>query len=110
FKQEFSNTFSKFGISFETDYTQVEIETFDLSHSVTVKKNLLPLNVIFQMPLVANDVVIGALVLVDGAEKELTHEQLTIIGLLADQFSVICENRLLIEEIQELAITDGLTR
>lgn len=110
FKQEFSNTFINFGISFDADYTQVEIETFDLSTRASGKKNPFPLNVVFQMPLVVNDIVIGALVLVDSAEKELTHEQLTIIGLLADQFSVICENRLLIEEIQELAITDGLTR
>ncbi len=67
------------------------------------------IGVIFQMPLVIRDKIIGVMLFIDHNSVNLTQEELTIIGLLSDQFTVVFENCLLMDEIKQIAITDGLT-
>ena len=108
-KSEFNNTFKSFKIPMSIDYNDVCVETFDLNSSNLPAKTASDMSVVFQMPLMINDLIIGALVIIDQPARELTFDNLTLIGLLSDQFSVVCENRMLIENIQKISITDELT-
>ncbi len=67
------------------------------------------ISVIFQMPLVIRDKIIGVMLFIDHNSVNLSQEELTVIGLLSDQFTVVFENCLLMDEVKQIAITDGLT-
>lgn len=97
------------GPVFAFECNDVEIDVIELSGSKPLIKNMNELDVIFQMPLVIRDTIIGVMIFVDHKKTELSQNELTIIGLISDQFSVVSENFLLVEEIKEIAITDGLT-
>jgi len=67
------------------------------------------IGVIFQMPLVIRDKIMGVILFIDQKNVTISQDELTMIGLLSDHFKVVFENCLLMDEVKQIAITDGLT-
>ncbi|MEW6535206.1 MAG: GGDEF domain-containing protein [Candidatus Auribacterota bacterium] len=91
------------------DFENVELDVFQLDVPKERIKDAGNLDVVFQMPLVINNTIIGVMIFVDHSDVELSLNDLTTIGLISDQFTIVSEKLLLVDEIQELAIKDFLT-
>jgi len=93
----------------EIDLEDIELDVYELEGHKDLVKELDQLDVIFQMPLVINNNIIGVMIFVDHVDVELNLNDLTTVGLISDQFTIVSEKLLLVDEIKELAIKDFLT-
>lgn len=91
------------------DVENISVEIFPIGEAEKSVLQPEELEIVFQMPLVIDNVIVGAMVFIDNREVELNLSDLTTIGLISDQFTLVSEKLMLLNEVKEMAIKDFLT-
>jgi len=82
----------------------------DLSEDPRFAAGLFPYRSLVMLPMLVRDEPVGALVAFDGRPRSFTRQDYTRAGILAKQLSLGIGKTLLYGRIEELSITDGLTK
>ncbi|MEK7476742.1 MAG: sensor domain-containing diguanylate cyclase [Candidatus Coatesbacteria bacterium] len=82
----------------------------DVSEDPRFAGAMFPYRSLVMLPMLVRDEPVGALVALDGHQRSFTRQDYTRAGILAKQLSLGIGKTLLYGQIEELSITDGLTK